>query len=118
EVSPRPTSMDDLGLVKTVDRFGESVVITVADTADRRLDASLRQSLRIANGHILGGFNRSSQHWVIVQISDIRSRLQLVSSRQGFFGACCSECVLRLESLGQSSATGRCPSGSIAAKGR
>ncbi len=45
--------MDDLGLVKTVDRFGESVVITVADTSDGRLNACLRQSLRIANGHIL-----------------------------------------------------------------
>lgn len=41
--------MDDLGLV----RFGESVVITVADTPDRRLDARLCQPLRIANGYIL-----------------------------------------------------------------
>jgi hypothetical protein len=45
--------MDDLGLVKTIDRFGESVVITVADTPDRRLDASFRQPFGIANGHIL-----------------------------------------------------------------
>jgi hypothetical protein len=31
--------MDDLGLVETIDRLGESVVITVADVANRRLDA-------------------------------------------------------------------------------
>lgn len=53
EVAPLAPSMDDLGLVKTVDRFDQSVVVTVADTADRRLDASLRQPLGIANGHIL-----------------------------------------------------------------
>ena len=29
--------MDDLGLVETVDRLGESIVITVADAARRRL---------------------------------------------------------------------------------
>ncbi len=46
--------MDDHGLVKTVDRFGESGVITVADTSDRWLDACLRQPLGIANGHVSG----------------------------------------------------------------
>ncbi len=42
-----------LGLVKTVDRFGESIVVTVANASDRRLDARFRKPLRIANGHIL-----------------------------------------------------------------
>src|SRR6476661_6991412 len=32
--------MNDLGLVETVDRLGESIVITVADAAHRRLDRS------------------------------------------------------------------------------
>ena len=41
--------MDDLGLLKAVDRFGESVVLTVADTPDGRLDARLRQPFGIAN---------------------------------------------------------------------
>lgn len=45
--------MDDLGLVKTVDRFGESIVIAVANTSDGGLDARLRQSVGIANGHVL-----------------------------------------------------------------
>jgi hypothetical protein len=42
---PRP--MDDLGLVETVDRLGESIVITVADAAHRRLDARLYHPLGI-----------------------------------------------------------------------
>ncbi len=45
--------MDDFGLIKTADRFGESVVVTVANASDRRLYACLRQLLRIANGYIL-----------------------------------------------------------------
>jgi hypothetical protein len=39
--------MDDLGLVETVNRFGESIVITVADAAHRRLDARLHQPLGV-----------------------------------------------------------------------
>jgi hypothetical protein len=45
--------MDDLGLVETVDRFGEGVVVAVADAPDRRLDASFCQPLGLANGHVL-----------------------------------------------------------------
>ena len=45
--------MDDLGLVKPVDRFGESIVVAIANTSDRRLDTCLRQSLGIANRHVL-----------------------------------------------------------------
>jgi hypothetical protein len=37
--------MDDLSLVKTVDRFGQSIVVAVADASDGRLDARLRQPL-------------------------------------------------------------------------
>jgi hypothetical protein len=33
--------VDHLGFVETVDRFGQSVVVAVADTADRWLDAGL-----------------------------------------------------------------------------
>jgi hypothetical protein len=45
--------MNDLGLVKTVDRFGESIVLTVANASDRWLDARLGQPFGIANGHVL-----------------------------------------------------------------
>jgi hypothetical protein len=39
--------MDDLGLVKTVDGFGERVVIAVANAPDGRLDASFHQALGV-----------------------------------------------------------------------
>jgi hypothetical protein len=42
--------MDYLGLVETVDRFGESIVVAVADAADRGFDAGFRQALSVANG--------------------------------------------------------------------
>lgn len=41
-------SMDDLGLVETVDRFGECVVVTITDTSDGWLDASSASRTRIA----------------------------------------------------------------------
>jgi hypothetical protein len=45
--------MDDLCLVKTVDRFSESIIVAVANTSDGGLNARLRQSFGIANGHVL-----------------------------------------------------------------
>ena len=53
KVAPWSSPMNDLGLVKTVDRFGESIVVTIADASDRRLDARLRQPFGKANGHVL-----------------------------------------------------------------
>ncbi len=64
-----------------------------------------------------GGFNRSSQHWVVDWISDIHSRLRLVFSSRVFFGAWCSAHSQRRGSHGRSIGTGRCPWGSIAAEG-
>ncbi len=45
--------MDDLGLVEAVDRFGESVVVTVADASNGRLDACLRQPFGILDRYVL-----------------------------------------------------------------
>src|SRR3954469_21102754 len=45
--------MNDLGLVETVDRLGESIVITVADAAHRRLDARLHQPLCVLDRDVL-----------------------------------------------------------------
>jgi hypothetical protein len=45
--------MIDGGLVESVHRFGEGVVVTVADASDGNLDSILWQSLGTANGHIL-----------------------------------------------------------------
>ncbi|EGL62095.1 integrase, catalytic region [Agrobacterium sp. ATCC 31749] len=38
EVAPWSPAMDHFGLVKAVDRFGESVVVGIANVADRRLE--------------------------------------------------------------------------------
>lgn len=45
--------MDQCGLVKAVDRFGKSVVIAVADAADRWLDAGFSKALGVLDGHVL-----------------------------------------------------------------
>lgn len=69
--------MDDFGLIKIVDRFGKSVAETVDHASDRRLYASLRQSLRIANRDILraadGMMNQPATY--------------MKSESQGMFGA-------------------------------
>src|SRR3954467_12231601 len=59
---PRPASVDHLGLVEAVDRLRERIVKTVADAADRGLDARRSQALGVANRDILPEFKRSSQH--------------------------------------------------------
>lgn len=45
--------MDDLSLEQTIDRFRQSVVITVADAADLRSDASLAQPFRVFDRQVL-----------------------------------------------------------------
>src|SRR3954467_568276 len=50
---PRPASVDHLGLVEAVDRLRERIVKTVADAADRGLDARRSQALGVANRDIL-----------------------------------------------------------------
>ena len=45
--------MDHLGLVKAIDRLRQGVVITVANTPDRRLDPGLGEALGIFDRHIL-----------------------------------------------------------------
>ncbi|GAA0615731.1 hypothetical protein GCM10008943_33360 [Paenochrobactrum glaciei] len=53
EAPPWSASMNDLGLVKTVDRFCEGVIVTVADASDRWLDTCFCQPLGITNGYVL-----------------------------------------------------------------
>ena len=43
--SPWTSAMDDFGLVKTIDRLGQSIVIAIADAADRGFDTGLRKTL-------------------------------------------------------------------------
>ena len=45
--------MDDLGLVEAVGRFGERIVVGIADAADWRLDAYFAQTLGVSNADVL-----------------------------------------------------------------
>lgn len=53
EAAPGSAPADHLGFVEAVDRFGQSVVVAVADTADRRLDAGLGEALGVLDRHVL-----------------------------------------------------------------
>src|SRR5271154_7623214 len=53
--------MDDFSFVETVDRFGEGVVVRVADAADGRLDSGFGEPLGVFDRNILGGVKWSSQ---------------------------------------------------------
>lgn len=55
----------DFGLVQTIDGLGHGIVIRISDAADGGVNTCLRQTFRIANRQILGGFNRSLQQWVV-----------------------------------------------------
>ena len=54
EVAPRASSMDDLSLVEAVDRFGEGVVVRVADAADGRLDPGFGEPIGVIDRNLLG----------------------------------------------------------------
>ncbi len=53
QVAPRPTLLDDLCLVQSVDRLGQRVVVRIAHAADRRFDASFSQPVRVTDRHVL-----------------------------------------------------------------
>jgi hypothetical protein len=53
ERSPWSSPMDDLGLVKVIDRLGQSVVIAVADTPDRWLDSGFGEAFAVLYGDVL-----------------------------------------------------------------
>src|SRR5258706_12931091 len=53
EVPPWSAPVDQLGLVKTVDGFGEGIVIGISDAADRRLYACFSQALGVFDRDVL-----------------------------------------------------------------
>ena len=53
ETPPRSTPIYDLDLVKPVERFGERIVVGIADAPDRRLEPGVGLALGIFNRHIL-----------------------------------------------------------------
>ena len=50
---PGGTPMNELRLVEAVDGFGERVVVGIALTADRGLDAGFRETLGVPNADVL-----------------------------------------------------------------
>ena len=53
EGSPRPSSVDHLGLVEPVDRFGQGVVVTVPNAADRGLYPCFGQAPGVFDRYVL-----------------------------------------------------------------
>jgi len=53
EAAPKPAQVDHLGSVEAVDRLGQSVVITVANAANRRLDPGLGKALGVLDRQVL-----------------------------------------------------------------
>lgn len=54
EGTPWSTAVDHLGLVKAVDRLGQSVVVAVPDAADRWFDPGFGETLGVLDGYVLG----------------------------------------------------------------
>ncbi len=48
-VPPGTTASDDFGLVQSVDRLGQGIVVRVTNTADRCVNARFGQTLRVAD---------------------------------------------------------------------
>src|SRR3954447_26579329 len=51
--APRTAPMDDFGFEQSIDGFSERIVITVADAADRWLNASVKQALGVTDREVL-----------------------------------------------------------------
>ena len=52
-VSPGTAAMDYFGLVQTIDRLCQSVVVRVTGASDRRLNTYFCQTLRVADRQVL-----------------------------------------------------------------
>lgn len=77
-----------VGLVKTVDRFCEGVVIAVADASHGGLDASFCQTLGVPNGHVLGTTIRVMNEAAAMSGTPIMKRL--LQSIEDETRVCCS----------------------------
>src|SRR5476651_3207 len=72
--------------------FDKNVVSPASLAVHRQSDPTRADRVgEVCTGE-LGGFNRSSQHWIIEQILGTRPRLPQASSSRGIFGALRSTC--------------------------
>ena len=49
KISPGTAAVNELSIVESNDRFGQRIVVGVADTADRGLDTDFSEALGVAN---------------------------------------------------------------------
>ena len=74
--------MNQLSLVQAVNRFGESVVIAVTPTSDRRLDARFGQPLAVPDRHILlATIGMLDQRFVALRLPVIQGLLQCIKHK-------------------------------------
>ncbi len=84
-----PARVDLFVLQGLPEALDVGIVIRIAGAGHGAEQARLGQSLAVAPGRILGGFNRSSQQQVLRQILDIRSAPLPASSILTFCAAYC-----------------------------
>ena len=76
---------DTLHLQVQEEAFSDGVIPAVTFAAHAADKAILGQQRLVLVARILGGFNRSSQHWIVVQTSDTHSVFRQVFSSRVFF---------------------------------
>jgi hypothetical protein len=72
----RSPTVNQLCFVEAIDRLGQSVVVTVAATANRRFDPRFGQSLGVVNAHVPGPTIRVVNERVAVGLSFVERLLQ------------------------------------------
>src|SRR6056297_2950028 len=86
-VAPRALAVDQLGFVKTVNGFCESVIIRVPDAAGRWLDAGFGQTLGVTNGQILpAAIRMMNQSALLDRPSVMQGLLQSIENKVRFGG--------------------------------
>jgi SAM-dependent methyltransferase len=69
--APGAAAADQLSLDQPDGRLGQGVVVAVTNAADRRCRPDLGQSFGVADGGVLGGFNWSWQHRLLLTGSTV-----------------------------------------------
>lgn len=79
---PRCAAKNQFRLVKTVDGFGQRIVVAVVLAADRRFDSGFGQTLGVANGDILRSpIRMMNQGGIAFWLSSIKRLFQRVEDK-------------------------------------
>ena len=85
EGSPGTAAMDDLGFVKAIDGLCQSVVIAVADAADRGFDAGLSKLFAVSDRDVLAA---------AIGVMDETATMRWSTIMKSLFGAGAQNCRL------------------------